>query len=105
MPTLDQLLAELNQLVLLDPEKARAVFAAHPELSAPVFGNLRKEELAARVRASDSPESFFAYYELKNGGELPAHMQRHIRKIYADHAEGTGTVNHASRGFRKTTAL
>ena len=44
-------LQELNLLIQRDPEKARAVFAAHPELSQVVLGELRKEELAARVRA------------------------------------------------------
>jgi len=97
------LLAELNRLINLDPEKARAVFAAHPELSQVVFGEARKEVLAAKVQAEDTPESFFAYCELLDGEEPPAHTQRQVRKMYEDHERGTGTVNLAFRGSRKTT--
>src|SRR5690349_12392158 len=96
-------LAELNRLIMLDPEKARAVFAAHPELTRVVFGELRKEELAAKVRDEDSPESWAAFCELLDGSPPPPHVMRQVRKVYADHEKGTGTVNLASRGFRKTT--
>lgn len=97
------ILAEINRLVMLDPEKARQVFADHPELTAPVFGHLHKEELAAKVQAEDSPESFFAFCELLDGSEPPAHTKKQVRKIYADHEKGVGTVNLAFRGSRKTT--
>lgn len=104
MTTFDPaLLAELNRLIALDPEKARAVFAAHPELSQVVFGEAGKEVLAAKVQADDTPEAFFAYCELLDGEQPPAHVQRQFRKVYSDHEAGTGTVNLASRGFRKTT--
>ena len=96
-------LAELNRLIMLDPEKARAVFAAHPELTRVVFGELRKEELAEKVRSEDSPESWAAFCELLDGSPPPPHVMRQVRKVYADHEKGTGTVNLASRGFRKTT--
>lgn len=104
MTTLDPtLLAELNRLIAIDPDKARAVFAAHPELTQVVFGELHKEELAAKVRSEDSPESFFAFCELLDGSPPPLHTQKQVRKMYADHAEGVGTVNLAFRGSRKTT--
>jgi hypothetical protein len=97
------LLAELNRLINLDPEKARAVFAAHPELSQVVFGEAGKEVLAAKVQAEDTPESFFAFCKLLDGEEPPAHTKRQVRKMYEDHERGTGTVNLAFRGSRKTT--
>jgi len=104
MTTLDPaILAELNRLIQQDPDKAREVFAAHPELTQVVFGELRREELAAKVRDEDSPESFFAFCELLDGEEPPAHTQRQVRKVYEDHERGTGTVNLAFRGSRKTT--
>lgn len=104
MTSLDPaLLAELNRLIMLDPEKARKVFADHPELAKPVLDDLHKEELSARVKAEDSPESFFAFCELLDGEQPPAHTKRQVRKIYGDHAKGTGTVNQAFRGSRKTT--
>jgi hypothetical protein len=98
-----QALAELNRLIMLDPEKAREAFAKHPELTRVVFGELHKEELAQKVQAEDSPESFFAFCELLDGDEPPAHTKRQVRKVYEDHAKGTGTVNLAFRGSRKTT--
>jgi hypothetical protein len=102
--TLDpQLLTELNALIQRDPDKARAVFAAHPELTQVVFGELHKEELAAKVREEDSPESFFAFCELLDGSPPPPHTQRQVRQMYQDHEKGTGTVNLAFRGSRKTT--
>lgn len=97
------LLAELNQLIADNPEKARAFFDSHPELVAPVFGHLHKDQLAYKARTEDSPESFAAYCELIDGTPPPAHTMRQIRRIYSDHAEGTGTVVHAFRGSRKTT--
>jgi hypothetical protein len=97
------LLDDLNVLVAQNPEKAREVFAAHPELTQALFGNLHKDELALKVRETDSPESFFAYCELLDGIAPPPHVQRWIRKFYEDHEKGVGTVNLASRGFRKTT--
>jgi hypothetical protein len=98
-----KLLQELNSLIALDPEKARKVFAEHPELTRVVYGEIHKEDLAAKVRAEDSPESFFAFCELLDGEQPPAHTQRQVRKMYEDHAKGTGTVNLAFRGSRKTT--
>jgi hypothetical protein len=98
-----KLLQELNNLIALDPEKARKVFAEHPELTRVVYGEIHKEDLAAKVRAEDSPESFFAFCELLDGEQPPAHTQRQVRKMYEDHAKGTGTVNLAFRGSRKTT--
>jgi hypothetical protein len=98
-----KLLQELNNLIALDPEKARKVFAEHPELTRVVYGEIHKEDLAAKVRAEDSPESFFAFCELLDGEQHPAHTQRQVRKMYEDHAKGTGTVNLAFRGSRKTT--
>jgi hypothetical protein len=104
MTSLDPaLLAELNRLILLDPEKARAVFVAHPELTQVVFGELHKEELAQKVRDEDTPDSFFAFCELLDGSPPPPHTQRQVRQMYADHERGTGTVNLAFRGSRKTT--
>ena len=103
MQTLDQILAELNRLVLIDPEKAREVFAAHPELTAPVFGHLHKESLAKKVREEDNPEAFAAFCELLDGFPPPPHVMRQVEKMYEDHERGVGTVNLASRGFRKTT--
>jgi hypothetical protein len=104
MTTLDPaLLAELNRLIMLDPDKARKVFAEHPELAAAVSADLDKEALAMKVRGEDSPESFFAFCELLDGEEPPAHTKRQVRKVYEDHAKGTGTVNLAFRGSRKTT--
>jgi hypothetical protein len=97
------LLQELNRLIQQDPDKARQVFADHPELTKVVFGELHKEELAQRVRSEDSPESFFAFCELLDGEQPPAHTKRQVRKIYEDHEKGTGTVNLAFRGSRKTT--
>jgi hypothetical protein len=102
--TLDPaLLTELNALIQRDPDKARAVFAAHPELTQVVFGELHKEELAQKVRDEDSPESFFAFCELLDGSPPPPHTQRQVRKMYQDHGKGIGTVNLAFRGSRKTT--
>jgi hypothetical protein len=98
-----QLLHDLNTLIQKDPEKAREVFAAHPELTRVVFGELHKEELAEKVRAEDSPASFYAFCELLDGEEPPAHTKRQVQKIYEDHEKGTGTVNLAFRGSRKTT--
>jgi hypothetical protein len=104
MTSLDPaLLAELNTLIQRDPDKARAVFAAHPELTQVVFGELHKEELAQKVRDEDTPESFFAFCELLDGSPPPPHTQRQVRQMYADHERGTGTVNLAFRGSRKTT--
>jgi hypothetical protein len=104
MTSLDpKALAELNRLIMLDPEKARQAFAQHPELTRVVFGEIRKEELAQKVQAEDSPESFFAFCELLDGEQPPAHTKRQVRKVYEDHAKGTGTVNLAFRGSRKTT--
>ncbi len=103
MPTKEEVYAELNRLIMLDPEKARAVFAAHPEATAVVFGDIRRDALAEKVRAEDSPESFFAFCELLDGSTPPLHTQKQVRKIYADHENGTGTVNLAFRGSRKTT--
>jgi hypothetical protein len=97
------LLQELNTLIQRDPDKARAVFAAHPELTQVVFGELHKEELAQKVRDEDSPESFFAFCELLDGSPPPPHTQRQVRKMYEDHSKGIGTVNLAFRGSRKTT--
>jgi hypothetical protein len=97
------LIAELNRLIQLDPDRARQVFVQHPELTQVVFGELRKEELAQMVRDEDSPESFFAFCELLDGEAPPPHTQRQVRKVYADHEKGTGTVNLAFRGSRKTT--
>jgi hypothetical protein len=97
------LIAELNRLIQLDPDRARQVFVQHPELTQVVFGELRKEELAQMVRDEDSPESFFAFCELLDGEAPPPHTHRQVRKVYADHEKGTGTVNLAFRGSRKTT--
>jgi hypothetical protein len=71
-----KLLQELNNLIALDPEKARKVFAEHPELTRVVYGEIHKEDLAAKVRAEDSPESFFAFCELLDGEQPPAHTQK-----------------------------
>lgn len=103
MTTLESALAELNELLVKYPEKAREVFAARPELSVPVLGMLHNEELAAKVRAEDSPESFFAYCELMDGFEPPEHVKRQAYKVWENHEKGTGTVIQATRGFRKTT--
>jgi hypothetical protein len=104
MTTLDPaLLQELNQLIAIDPDKARQVFAEHPHLAQPVFEEIEKEILAAKVREEDGPESFFAFCELLDGEQPPVHTKRQVRKVYADHERGTGTVNLAFRGSRKTT--
>jgi hypothetical protein len=96
-------LLELNRLISLNPEKAREVFAAHPELSIPFFNELHKEELAQKVRSEDTPAAYFAFCELLDGDPPPPHVQRWIHQFFADHEKGVGTVNLASRGFRKTT--
>jgi hypothetical protein len=104
MTSLDpKALAELNRLIAIDPEKAREVFAKYPHLSQPLFQEIDKELLAQKVQAEDSPESFFAFCELLDGDQPPAHTKRQVQKIYEDHAKGTGTVNLAFRGSRKTT--
>lgn len=103
MPFDPTVLAELNRLIALDPDKAREVFAQHPELTRVVYGELHKENLAQKVRDEDSPESFFAFCELLDGSPPPPHTQRQVRKMYEDHEKGTGTVNLAFRGSRKTT--
>lgn len=103
MTDANALLQELNTLVMQNPEKAREVFAAHPELTQVVFGHLHKEELANKVRSEDSPESYFAFCELLDGEAPPRHVQRWIKQYYSDHEKGVGTVNLAFRGARKTT--
>lgn len=97
------LIQELNALIQKDPEKARAVFAAHPELTRVASGEFHKEALAQQVRSEDSPESFFAFCELLDGEQPPAHTKRQVQQMYKDHEKGTGTVNLAFRGSRKTT--
>lgn len=96
-------LEEINRLIELHPDIARKVFEQNPELARVVTGDARKEVLAGKVRTEDSPESFFAFCKLLDGSPPPPHVQRWIRKYYEDHEAGTGTVNLASRGFRKTT--
>lgn len=104
MTTFDPaLLAELNRLINIDPEKARAVFAAHPELTQVIGNEVEKDILAVKVQTEDSPEAFFAFCKLLDGDEPPEHTKRQVRKVYADHEEGKGTVNLAFRGSRKTT--
>src|SRR5688572_30655648 len=103
MTTKQELLQELNRLIQENPDKARAFFAAHPEKAMPVLDDLNKDVLAEKVRQEDSPESFFAFCELLDGEPPPAHTQRQVRKMYADHEKGIGTVNLAFRGSRKTT--
>ncbi len=99
----EKLLKELNDLIMLDPDKAKAVFDAHPELTLPVLGELHKQDLAARVRHDDSPESWAAFCELIDGARPPRHVMRQIKRVYSDHKAGVGTVIHAFRGSRKTT--
>ncbi len=103
MPDLNQLLTEINRLIEQAPDVARQVFAENPDLVNVVIGDTAKEVLAGKVRADDSPESFFAFCELLDGSPPPPHVQAWIRQYFADHEAGTGTVNLASRGFRKTT--
>ncbi len=103
MPDVNALLSELNSLILADPEKARKVFAEHPELAAPIFNHLKKEELAKLVKSEDSPRSFLAYCELLDGAPIAPHLQKQAVKVYEDHAKGTGSVLLAFRGSRKTT--
>lgn len=99
----EKLLKELNDLIMLDPDKAKQVFDAHPELTLPVLGELHKQDLAQRVRHDDSPESWAAFCELIDGARPPRHVMKQIKRVYSDHKAGVGTVIHAFRGSRKTT--
>lgn len=103
MTSIADQLQELNKLIMENPERARQIFAEHPELSAVIIGHDRKQKLAEKVQAEDSPEAFFAFCELLDGEQPPSHTQRQVQKIFADHEKGTGTVNLAFRGSRKTT--
>lgn len=64
--------------------------------------DLDKDRLAQAAQA-DTPEGFYAHYELITGTKPPPHVVRQTRKVYTAHENGRGFVLRATRGFWKTT--
>lgn len=104
MTDLNQLLSQLNELVLANPDVAKDVFAQHPEQVALLVKHQRQQELAEKCHEI-SPDGYAAWYELKYGFEPPKHVKREIRKIFEDHSNNMGTVVFASRGSWKTVSI
>lgn len=61
--------------------------------------------LVAAARGSDSPEGFYAFYELIHGHPPPRHIQTMVRAIYTAKSEDKGALIFAFRGSWKTTSI
>ena len=104
MPTISELYAELNDIVINYPEAVDALLKERPDAFDFVMDEGKKEALAEACHEM-SVEGVCAWYELKYGFAPPEHVVREYRHIFRNHEKGIGSVIFAWRGSWKTVSI